>query len=85
MAGISCISKESDPEARLLAGERDRLVQQAILTLPEEIREVVLLRDYQGLSHEEIAEVVGASHAAVRKRYSRALARLAELLKDRIQ
>jgi RNA polymerase sigma-70 factor (ECF subfamily) len=70
-----------DPEAEALAGERSRLVQAALMRLPEELRTVVVLRDYQGMRHEEIAEAVGASHAAVRKRYSRALARLAEELK----
>ena len=41
-----------------------------------------MLRDYEGLGHAEIAEIVGASHAATRKRYSRALKRLAELLEE---
>ena len=41
-----------------------------------------LLRDYEGLDHGTIAQMVGASDAAVRKRYSRALARLGELLQD---
>jgi RNA polymerase sigma-70 factor (ECF subfamily) len=69
------------PEASALASERERLVQEALMRLPEELREIVVLRDYQGMRHEEIAEVVGASHAAVRKRYSRALAKLADELK----
>jgi RNA polymerase sigma-70 factor (ECF subfamily) len=75
-------SGEPDPEAVTLRRERESQVQKAILDLPEPLRIVVLLRDYRGLSHEEIAEVVGASYDAVRKRYSRALARLARSLKD---
>ena len=43
---------------------------------------MVLLHDYQGLSHEEVAGVLGVSHAAVRKRYSRALTRLHDELKE---
>ncbi|MCP4574649.1 MAG: RNA polymerase sigma factor [bacterium] len=70
------------PEAETLAGERAGKVQEAIDQLPEEMREVVVLRDYEGLSHDEIAEIVGASAAAVRKRYSRALNRLGEMLQD---
>ncbi len=69
-------------EQRLIDKERDRMVQEAIVQLPMDLRSVVVLHEYQGLNHAEIAEVVGASHAAVRKRYSRALARLAEILKD---
>jgi RNA polymerase sigma-70 factor (ECF subfamily) len=70
-----------DPEAAFLSAERERYVQEALLRLPEDLRVVVILRDYHGMRHEKIAERVGASDAAVRKRYSRALARLAEELK----
>lgn len=80
-AAGSLVDGGDDPEAEALGGERARLVQEAIMRLPEDLRAVVILRDYHGLGHEEIAEVVGTSHAAVRKRYSRALARLADDLK----
>jgi RNA polymerase sigma-70 factor (ECF subfamily) len=79
--GGALASPGRDPEAEVLRSERERKVREAILALPERLRAVVVLHDYQGLSHETIAAVVGASHAAVRKRYSRALARLAKLLK----
>lgn len=62
--------------------ERAQRVQEAILKLPEPYRSVVVLHDYRGLSHEEVAVATGASYAAVRKRYSRALAKLGDLLKD---
>jgi RNA polymerase sigma-70 factor (ECF subfamily) len=75
------VSTGPDPEAAALASERSRLVQEALLRLPEDLRAIIILRDYDGMRHEEIAEVVGASHAAVRKRYSRALAKLADELK----
>jgi len=45
----------------------------------------VVLRDYQGLSHEEIAALTGTNHAAARKRYSRALAALGKILKDSLR
>jgi RNA polymerase sigma-70 factor (ECF subfamily) len=70
------------PEDRLVAGDRAARVQAAIAQLPPDLREVVVLRDYEGLDHASIAAIVGASDAAVRKRYSRALARLGELLQD---
>jgi RNA polymerase sigma-70 factor (ECF subfamily) len=72
---------ESSDEA-LVREERARRVQAAIQELPEELRSVVILHDYQGLGHEEIAMMIGATHVATRKRYSRALSRLATLLKD---
>lgn len=72
----------NDPERDLLAGERERLVQEALLRLPEPLRLAVVMHDYQGLGHDEIALLTGVNHAAARKRYSRALAALARLLKD---
>jgi len=75
-------SPTDNPEQSTLKRERERQVQDAIMKLSEPLREVVVLHDYRGLSHEEIAATVGASYAAVRKRYSRALAKLSGLLKD---
>jgi DNA-directed RNA polymerase specialized sigma24 family protein len=37
----------------------------------------VVLHDFQGLPHAEIATLLGIDHAAARKRYSRALTALA--------
>ena len=57
-------------------GEKDTFAIQCKAALkneeltPEQLREVVVLHDWRGLKHREIAEVVEASHAAVRKRYS---------------
>lgn len=73
----------ADPEHNLVMAERAGLVQAAILELKEDFREVVLLREYDGRSYEEIAAIVGANEAAVRKRYSRALAELGSLLKKK--
>lgn len=72
------------PEERLLAAERERLVGAALLELPEGLREVVLLRDYEGMDHRSIAEALGLGHDAARKRYSRALAELGRRLKGRL-
>lgn len=82
--GAVLVPDPTTPEEVLLSKERGTLVQEAIQRLPEPLREVVLLHDYQGLGHQEIAEIVGASYAAVRKRYSRALGALADLLEDRL-
>lgn len=52
-------------------------LERALSTLDEEDRELVLLRRVDGLSSKEAAEQLGRSDAAVRKAYSRAMARLA--------
>lgn len=75
------VAATPDPETQVLSAERERVVQDALLRLPEELRVVVILRDYHDMRHDKIAGLVGASEAAVRKRYSRALARLADELK----
>jgi RNA polymerase sigma-70 factor (ECF subfamily) len=72
----------NDPERDLLASEREHLVQEALRRLPEPLRVAIVMHDYQGLGHDEIAAITGIHHAAARKRYSRALAALARLLED---
>jgi RNA polymerase sigma-70 factor (ECF subfamily) len=64
---------EPSPEQKLVREEQERLVQDAISELPPDLRAVVVLHDYLGLGHVDIAVITGASHGAVRKRYSRAL------------
>jgi RNA polymerase sigma-70 factor (ECF subfamily) len=76
---------ENEPEREAVARERSRLVQEAILKLPEPLRLAVVLHDYEGLDHLEIAKRTGVEHAAARKRYSRALQILARLLKERLR
>jgi RNA polymerase sigma-70 factor (ECF subfamily) len=79
----SLSSDQPPPNGELIEREREKTIMDALQTLPEEQRTIVLLHDYQGLKHEEIAEIVGASVVAVRKRYSRALGKLHEELKDK--
>ena len=74
----------NDPERDALRAERDRIVHEALLALPAGLREVIVLHDWQGLGHQEIASLLGVEHAAVRKRYSRALAALARRLGGRL-
>ncbi len=73
-------SAGADPESMALKAETERQVQEAIDGLPEGLRVVVLMHDYSGLTHEEIAAATGLTHVAVRKRYSRALSELGRRL-----
>jgi len=52
-------------------------LERALASLGEDERQVVLLRKLEGRSSREVAEALGKTDAAVRKAYSRALARLA--------
>lgn len=69
------------PAETLDQREREQLVERALGELDEGLRVIVVMRDYCGFSHEEIADIVDASHDAVRKRYSRALARMGEIIR----
>jgi RNA polymerase sigma-70 factor (ECF subfamily) len=53
-------------------GERDAALLQAIASLPEERRIVVVLRDVEGLSYEEIARALDLEPGTVRSRLHRA-------------
>lgn len=70
------------PDSRVIDADRDHLLNDAIDQLPEAMRLVVVLHDMQGLTHEEISGITEDEPAAVRKRYSRALLKLRELLPD---
>ena len=63
---------EPSAAARLERAELDAAVREAISALPEERRIVVVLRDLEGLSYEEIAEVLDLEPGTVRSRLHRA-------------
>jgi RNA polymerase sigma-70 factor (ECF subfamily) len=72
----------TDPNAmsRLLSGERAGQVRAAIARLPAKQRATLVLRVYQELPHQEIAELLGSSVGAVKANFFHALANLKRLL-----
>ena len=62
---------EGDPEQLALARERERALLAALHTLSRAYREVVVLRDIEGLSYEEVAEALEISTGTVKSRLSR--------------
>ena len=60
------------PMAELEKQERMELIQKAIDSLPSEQREVVVLRDIEGLSYEEITDITGYKLGTLKSRLSRA-------------
>ncbi len=67
------------------AGERDdmgRTVALAVAALPEDMREVVILKYYQGLKFVEVAEIVEAPISTVKSRLARGLVLLRETLEN---
>ncbi|PYR59468.1 MAG: RNA polymerase subunit sigma-24 [Acidobacteria bacterium] len=74
---------ESAPE-RLLKGERAARVRAAIAQLPRKQRATLILRIYQEMSHQQIADVLGSSVGAVKANFFHALGNLKKLLGDEI-
>lgn len=67
---------------RLERAERVKAVRDAIADLPTELREALILFEYEQMSYAEIAETVGASTKAVENRIARARAKLGVTLKS---
>jgi RNA polymerase sigma factor (sigma-70 family) len=82
---ISDTTETTDPEARLLARERERLVCEMLQGLPQEQREILLLRFDGELSYSEIARIVGKREAAVKMAAYRALNSLRARCSDAIR
>jgi RNA polymerase sigma-70 factor (ECF subfamily) len=74
------LSEEASPEDRVADADLARRTAKALAELPDDAREVVLLRDVQGLSTKETAQVLGVSEGAVKVRLHRAHTRLRELI-----
>ena len=75
-------AERPDPAARMESEETRRKVQQALDLLSDEDRQIVLLRDLQGHSYEEIAEILGIPKGTVRSRLHRARLELRDRLKS---
>ena len=73
-------SAAASPERTLEKAETVRAVREAIARLNEEQREVILLRDIEGYSYEEIAEMLTLEIGTVKSRINRARAHLREML-----
>jgi RNA polymerase sigma-70 factor (ECF subfamily) len=74
-------SAESAPE-QLLRDERAARVRAAIAQLPRKQRATLILRIYQEMSHQQIADVLGSSVGAVKANFFHALGNLKKLLGD---
>lgn len=66
------LRENSTPESHLLADEIAVTVERAVAGLPEDLRTAITLREIDGLSYEEIAEVMDCPIGTVRSRIFRA-------------
>jgi RNA polymerase sigma-70 factor (ECF subfamily) len=73
-----------DPEQSALAGDRRRQVAAALAALPEEMREILVLREIEDLPYKQIAAVLDMPIGTVMSRLARARERLAVELRGRL-
>ena len=69
-----------DPEALLMQQQAVAKVQRAVRELPADFREVIVLRELEGMSYKEIAAVAGIPIGTVMSRLARARERLLTIL-----
>lgn len=73
------------PEELTLGSELDETIRKAIETLPEQFRTIIVLRELQGLSYEEIASLTHASLGTVKSRLARARLKLQEAIQPYLE
>jgi len=73
-----------NPETMMRQRELRELVQKAVDGLPEDYRSVVVLRDLEGLSNEEVSKIMKLSVPAVKSRLHRGRLALRETLREHL-
>ncbi|MDD3094796.1 MAG: sigma-70 family RNA polymerase sigma factor [Candidatus Neomarinimicrobiota bacterium] len=75
-------SEAYSPEKETTSSYGEKQIQQAINTLPDQFKTVIILREVQQLSYEEISQILGISIGTVKSRINRGRLRLQKLLKE---
>jgi RNA polymerase sigma-70 factor (ECF subfamily) len=70
------------PDADLIDDEKSRVIGRAIAALPDKYRAPIILREIEGKSYDEIAEILGLGLGTTKSRISRARGLLKEKLKQ---
>jgi RNA polymerase sigma-70 factor (ECF subfamily) len=81
--GALLAAEQTSPSEAAARREQSVVLADALARLPADYREVIVLRNLEGLSHEEVAAQMGRGAGAVRMLWVRALARLRQELQGR--
>lgn len=79
VAEVPC--KECTPEESSLNSELNCVIEKSIQKLPDSFKLAIVLREFQGLSYEEIADITNTNIGTVKSRIARARNKLQEDLK----
>src|SRR4051794_8221068 len=77
---LALATTADDPEGRAVTADLAARSEAALASLPEDARAVVVLRDLEGLSTKEVAELLGVTETVVKVRLHRAHGRLRTML-----
>jgi len=72
--------ENSSPEENMRRNDRSRIVQKCLNSLSPKDREIIVLRDIEDRSYEEIAEILHCRTGTVKSRLARARQKLAEVI-----
>ncbi len=75
-------SSVSSPESHAIEAESMRAVMDFIASLPTDLREAISLREFDGKSYEEIAQITGSPIGTVRSRIFRAREEILNFMKE---
>ncbi len=78
------LPSSDDPQADAVRKERVRFLLEALAELPDELAEVVMLRDLDGLDYREIGDFLKLPDGTVKSRLNRARIELAKVIRKRI-
>ena len=71
-AGSDALRENDTPDGEIFRGELETVVFNTLDSLPEDLKSAISLREFEGMSYEEIAEVMGCPVGTVRSRIFRA-------------
>ena len=77
---LGCLSTRETPEKSVLRLEQREILQKALAELKDDYRQVLVLREMQDLSYEELAEVIDCSVGRVKSKLHEARKTLRELV-----
>jgi len=83
-AVTSLLPSADDPQADAVRRERVRFLLEALADLPDELAEVVMLRDLDGLDYREIGDFLRLPDGTVKSRLNRARIELAKAIRKRL-
>ena len=82
--GGGMLSESASPEALAMGEELAEVVESALNELPDELKAALMLREFDGLSYDDIADVLGCPVGTVRSRIFRAREAIDQRVKGQI-